>query len=208
MSITSSLRSTAINTHHWLLLLLILSTPRFSYPRCCSRVVRFSNFISLNSFHSFILALRLCHSFSFSISHLCVWCRGRRTRPGQLRPNSGRSYIFDYAEVDIVVADAQFASLLTEGNDCFVSRHPNVPILIDADIDTTEGELRGAFDVAVLGGLRFETHRPDAQNRDWAGLYAFAAAQQATSHWTEMTRLPFHLHQVPPPSPRVSRSHL
>ncbi|CAK7269332.1 hypothetical protein SEPCBS57363_003548 [Sporothrix epigloea] len=87
------------------------------------------------------------------------------------------TYIFDYAEVDIIVADAQFASLLTEGNDCFASSHPNVPILIDADIDTTEGELRGAFDAAVLEGLRFETHRPDAEDRGWAGLYAFVAAQ-------------------------------
>ncbi|CAK7266623.1 hypothetical protein SEPCBS119000_002124 [Sporothrix epigloea] len=87
------------------------------------------------------------------------------------------AYIFELAEVDIIVADNQFASLLTEGKDCFASSRPNIPILVDADIDTTEGELRGAFDAAVLAGLRFESHRPNPEDRGWAGLHAFVAAQ-------------------------------
>ncbi|CAK7223521.1 hypothetical protein SBRCBS47491_005233 [Sporothrix bragantina] len=87
------------------------------------------------------------------------------------------AYVFDFADVDIIVADAQFSSLLTEGNECFAASHPNIPILVDSDIDTTEGELRGAFDAAVLEGLRLEAHRPDIEDRSWAGLHAFVAAQ-------------------------------
>lgn len=87
------------------------------------------------------------------------------------------AYVFDFADVDIIVADAQFASLLTEGAHCYASTHPTVPILVDDDIDTTEGELRGAFDAAVLEGLHFEAHRPNIEDRDWAGLHAFVAAQ-------------------------------
>ncbi|KAL1899493.1 hypothetical protein Sste5346_002892 [Sporothrix stenoceras] len=87
------------------------------------------------------------------------------------------AYIFDFADVDIIVADAQFASLLTEGTDCYASTHPTVPILIDDDIDTTQGELRGPFDAAVLEGLQFEAHRADIEDRGWAGLQAFVASQ-------------------------------
>ncbi|KIH92926.1 AMP-binding protein domain protein [Sporothrix brasiliensis 5110] len=87
------------------------------------------------------------------------------------------AYIFDFADVDIIVADAQCAPLLTEGSQCYASIHPTVPILVDDDVDTTQGELRGAFDTAVLEGLQFEAHRPDAEDRTWAGLHRFVAAQ-------------------------------
>ncbi|CAK7236674.1 hypothetical protein SCUCBS95973_009687 [Sporothrix curviconia] len=87
------------------------------------------------------------------------------------------AYVFDFADVDIIVVDAQFASLLTEGSDCFAASHPGIPILVDSDTDTTEGELQGAFDAAVLEGLRFEAHRPLVEDRGWAGLHVFVASQ-------------------------------
>ncbi|CAK7203548.1 hypothetical protein SEUCBS139899_006282 [Sporothrix eucalyptigena] len=86
------------------------------------------------------------------------------------------AYVFDFADVDIIVADQQFVNLLTEGADCFAASHPTIPILTDLDIDTTEGELRGAFDTAVLEGLKFEAHRPDPADRGWAGLHAYVAS--------------------------------
>ncbi len=96
------------------------------------------------------------------------------------------AYIFDWADVDIIVADAQFAPLLSKGADNFASKHPTVPVLIDADIDTTEGELRGAYDAAVLEGLQIEAqhqpaHEQHEQHADggasrWERLRAFVGA--------------------------------
>ena len=117
------------------------------------------------------------------------------------------AYVFDWADVDMIVADAQFASLLTEGNDNFASTHPDVHILVDDDVDATEGELRGAFDAAVLEGLQYEregTKRPRSggaasafslasADANWARLRAFAATQPGHKplHEDDIIAIPF-----------------
>lgn len=73
------------------------------------------------------------------------------------------SYIFDHAEVDSIVVDAEFLGLL----DGFRKAHPGVPIIVDTDTDASEGELSGPFDAAVLEGLRYDTANG---SRGWEGL--------------------------------------
>lgn len=58
------------------------------------------------------------------------------------------SYIFEHAEVDSIIVDAEFAGLL----DGFRAQHPNVPLIVDADTDRDDGE----YDRAVLEGLRYD----------------------------------------------------
>ncbi|OAA55584.1 AMP-binding domain protein [Niveomyces insectorum RCEF 264] len=91
------------------------------------------------------------------------------------------AYVFAWGDVDVIVADAQFAALLTDGAGNFAQQHPTVPILVDADVDTTAGELRGAYDAAVLEGLRFESSRQvgdhgQADDSGWDALRRFVAA--------------------------------
>lgn len=62
------------------------------------------------------------------------------------------AYIFDHAEVDLIIVDAEFVPLL----DRFKAKHPHVPLLIDTDTDATEGELSGPFDQAILEGLELD----------------------------------------------------
>ncbi|KAI5243221.1 acetyl-CoA synthetase-like protein [Aureobasidium subglaciale] len=73
------------------------------------------------------------------------------------------TYIFEHAEVDSIVVDAEFAPLL----DTFRAAHPEIKILIDTDTDATEGQLSGPFDEAVLEGLRYDI---ETGSKGWADL--------------------------------------
>jgi acyl-CoA synthetase (AMP-forming)/AMP-acid ligase II len=73
------------------------------------------------------------------------------------------TYIFDHAEVDAIVVDAEFVQLL----DTLRKEHPEIKIIIDSDTDATEGQLSGPFDEAVLEGLRHDT---ETGSKGWEGL--------------------------------------
>lgn len=73
------------------------------------------------------------------------------------------AYIFDHAEVDSIIVDAEFQHLL----ESFTKSHPNVRIIVDTDTDATEGELSGPFDQAVLEGLQ---HDSETGGHGWDAL--------------------------------------
>lgn len=73
------------------------------------------------------------------------------------------AYIFDHAEVDVIVADEEFLKLL----DAFRLQKPNIPIIVDTDVDAVEGELSGPFDDAVQEGLTYDNL---TGGRGWEGL--------------------------------------
>ena len=73
------------------------------------------------------------------------------------------TYIFQHADVDAIIVDAEFLTLL----DGFRKTNPEIPLIVDADTDATEGELSGQFDEAVLEGLRYDKEH-GAQG--WSGL--------------------------------------
>jgi acyl-CoA synthetase (AMP-forming)/AMP-acid ligase II len=75
------------------------------------------------------------------------------------------TYIFEYAKVDSIIVDKEYAGLLSD----FGSRNPNVPFIIDTDTDSTSGSLSGPFDAAVFEGLNYDTENG---SRGWAGLKA------------------------------------
>ncbi|MCJ1421137.1 hypothetical protein MMC32_007499 [Xylographa parallela] len=62
------------------------------------------------------------------------------------------AYIFDHADTEVIIVDAEFVSLL----DGYCKLHPGVPLIVDADTDVGEGELSGQFDEAVLDGLKYD----------------------------------------------------
>ncbi|EKG17305.1 AMP-dependent synthetase/ligase [Macrophomina phaseolina MS6] len=78
------------------------------------------------------------------------------------------SYIFQHSEADVIIVDAEFASLL----DNYRGARPSVPIIVDTDTDATEGELSGPFDEAVLEGLNYDKQQG---NKGWAALETQAA---------------------------------
>ncbi|KAJ9134428.1 AMP-binding domain protein [Pleurostoma richardsiae] len=75
------------------------------------------------------------------------------------------SYIFDFAEVEAIIVDAEYEHLL----DSFKESHPNVTLIIDTDTDATEGELSGPFDEVVLKGLNIDHENG---SKGWGGLHA------------------------------------
>jgi acyl-CoA synthetase (AMP-forming)/AMP-acid ligase II len=77
------------------------------------------------------------------------------------------SYIFDHADADSIIVDAEFLPLL----DDFRTTHPNVAIIIDTDTDATQGQLSGPFDDAVLEGLKYDI---ELGSKGWDGLVAQA----------------------------------
>ncbi|KAK7737728.1 hypothetical protein SLS53_006347 [Cytospora paraplurivora] len=87
-------------------------------------------------------------------------------------------YIFDLADVDIVIADWEFEGLLA----AFRESRPVVRVVIDTDTDATEGELCGPFDEIILEGLTY-----DRQNgsKGWAGLHVQAESED------DMLAIPF-----------------
>jgi acyl-CoA synthetase (AMP-forming)/AMP-acid ligase II len=82
------------------------------------------------------------------------------------------TYIFTHADVDMIIADFEFVSLL----DGFRAENPNVPILVDTDTDATEGELSGPFDDAVLEGLKLDAQSGGA---GWTKLESQAPDEDA-----------------------------
>ena len=73
------------------------------------------------------------------------------------------TYIFQHADADAVIVDAEFEPLLNELWKC----NPRIPLIVDADTDATEGELSGPFDGAVLEGLQYDRSHGA---RGWEGL--------------------------------------
>lgn len=81
------------------------------------------------------------------------------------------AYIFDHAEVDSIIVDAEFQHLIGS----FTKSHPNVTVLVDTDTDATEGELSGPFDRAVLEGLE---HDNQTGGHGWDGLETETANEE------------------------------
>ncbi|KAK4541752.1 hypothetical protein LTR36_007461 [Oleoguttula mirabilis] len=69
------------------------------------------------------------------------------------------TYIFEHAEVDSILVDAEFVGLL----DGFREAHPDVPIIVDLDTDRDDGE----YDHAVLEGLEYDR---ETGSRGWEDL--------------------------------------
>ncbi|KAI1213343.1 acetyl-CoA synthetase-like protein [Annulohypoxylon truncatum] len=88
------------------------------------------------------------------------------------------TYIFDFAEVNSIIVDNEYLSLL----DGFKESHPNVPFIIDLDTDATEGELSGPFDEAVLEGLKYDQAQG---SKGWSGLHSHG------THEDDMIAIPF-----------------
>lgn len=84
------------------------------------------------------------------------------------------SYIFDHADADAIVVDAEFAHLLED----YKQTHPNVPLIIDTDTDAVEGELCGPFDEAVLEGLKYDQ---SLGSHGWDGLETQAPDELAVN---------------------------
>ena len=68
-------------------------------------------------------------------------------------------YIFDHADVDSILVDAEYEHLL-EG---FRKSHPNVTIIVDTDTETDSGP----YDQAVLEGFKFDE---EEGGQGWDGL--------------------------------------
>ena len=83
------------------------------------------------------------------------------------------AYIFEHADAEAIIVDAEFLSLLAG----FQKAHPNIPIIVDADTDATEGELSGPFDEAILEGLKYDT---ELGGRGWELLSAQAENEEDT----------------------------
>jgi len=81
------------------------------------------------------------------------------------------TYIFTHSEVDAIIVDAEFSSLL----DDFRKANPQIPFIVDADTDATEGELGGEFDAAVLDGLTYDAEHGA---KGWDGLEAQAENEE------------------------------
>lgn len=82
------------------------------------------------------------------------------------------NYIFQHADVDMVIVDAEFVALMED----FKKDKPDVPILIDTDTDATEGELSGPFDDAVLEGLKYDVEKG---GKGWNDLQSQAPDEEA-----------------------------
>jgi acyl-CoA synthetase (AMP-forming)/AMP-acid ligase II len=83
------------------------------------------------------------------------------------------AYIFDHGDAQVIIADEEFVPLL----ETYRSQHPHVQIIVDSDTDSTEGELIGPYDEAVLEGLKHDS-KTGAQG--WKGLEAQAADEEST----------------------------
>ncbi|KAF3933416.1 S-dihydroxybenzoyltransferase [Dactylella cylindrospora] len=82
------------------------------------------------------------------------------------------SYIFDHAEVEVIIVDTEFIGLLEK----YRETHPKTVIIEDTDTDAIEGELCGPFDEAVLQGLQYDAHNG---GKGWDGLEVQAKDENA-----------------------------
>ncbi|KAF4121259.1 Acyl-CoA synthetase (AMP-forming)/AMP-acid ligase II [Geosmithia morbida] len=71
------------------------------------------------------------------------------------------NYVFDFAEVDYVIVDHEYAHLL----ELFAKEHPNVPLLVDKDTDADEGP----YDKAILDGIAYDASHG---GKGWTGLHS------------------------------------
>ncbi|KAI9684213.1 MAG: Acyl-CoA synthetase member 3, mitochondrial [Trizodia sp. TS-e1964] len=83
------------------------------------------------------------------------------------------AYIFDHAEVDSIIVDAEFLPLL----DAYKSIHPAVPLIVDTDTCSTKGQLGGPFDEVVLQGLNEDVR---LGNKGWRDLQVQVQDEQST----------------------------
>ncbi|POR37967.1 Putative acyl-activating enzyme 1, peroxisomal, partial [Tolypocladium paradoxum] len=88
------------------------------------------------------------------------------------------AYIFEFAEVDCIIVDDEFAGLLGT----YKKKHGNVPLIIDLDTDKVEGPGCGPFNEAVLEG---QAHDRSQGGRGWAGL------QSKANNEDDMLAIPF-----------------
>ena len=84
------------------------------------------------------------------------------------------NYIFDHAEADCIMVDAEFEDLLGD----YRKQHPKIPFIVDTDTDAIEGQLCGPFDQAVLEGLQYDK---ELGNKGWEGLEAQAPDELAVN---------------------------
>jgi len=82
------------------------------------------------------------------------------------------AYIFDHADVDAILVDAEFHHLL----DGFRDDHPAIPLLIDTDTDISVGPSAGPYDNAVSEGLEYDK---ETGSRGWHGLETRAPDEEA-----------------------------
>jgi acyl-CoA synthetase (AMP-forming)/AMP-acid ligase II len=76
----------------------------------------------------------------------------------RLKPDD-LAYIFDHADVEAILVDAEFVPLL----DQFCKGHPRIPLIVDADTDADDG----MYDRAVLEGWDYDRERG---NKGWTDL--------------------------------------
>ncbi|OAQ70246.1 AMP-binding domain-containing protein [Pochonia chlamydosporia 170] len=88
------------------------------------------------------------------------------------------AYIFEYAEVDCIIVDKEFETLLG----AFTKRHPKVPLIVDLDTDATEGPSCGQFNEAILEGLAYDKEQ---------GGHAWAGLQSKANNEDDMLAIPF-----------------
>lgn len=74
--------------------------------------------------------------------------------------NEDIHYIFNHAEVDLIVVDREYLHLL-DGFD------PSIRRIVDEDTDANEGELCGEFDDVIRQGLEYDRQHG---NKGWEGL--------------------------------------
>lgn len=74
--------------------------------------------------------------------------------------NEDIHYIFNHAEVDLIVVDREYVHLLDGFN-------PAIRRIVDEDTDATEGELSGEFDDVIRQGLEYDRKNG---NKGWDGL--------------------------------------
>ncbi|KAL9085165.1 MAG: hypothetical protein Q9159_004847 [Coniocarpon cinnabarinum] len=86
----------------------------------------------------------------------------------RLKPDD-LTYIFEHAEVDSILVDAEFLPLL----DQFRSRNPRVKLIVDTDLDCDDGD----YDAAVQEGLRYDQEHG---SHGWEGLERQASDEEAT----------------------------
>jgi long-subunit acyl-CoA synthetase (AMP-forming) len=82
------------------------------------------------------------------------------------------AYIFDHADVDAILVDAEFEHLLNG----FRRDHPAIPLLIDTDTDASRGLSAGPYDEAVLEGLEYDR---EIGSQGWDGLETQAPDEEA-----------------------------
>jgi acyl-CoA synthetase (AMP-forming)/AMP-acid ligase II len=73
------------------------------------------------------------------------------------------SYIFQHSEADVIVVDEEFIDLLDE----YRKERPDIPLIIDTDTDQNDAENGGAYDRAVLEGLKYDE---ELGGKGWEGL--------------------------------------